>query len=227
MTVPRPYRLSVYAVFWLFVFLLASGDVTLIKAQTTFSPVPSLGKGQLAVGVAYSPYRRKIRGDGGGVSNLLDYSRDTVFLDYGLSDQSDLHFELSVADLDNYRGFELGAGYYGDLGLGSRVGKRPLEAGYFGVLRRSEMSKGSSSSEMFQLDAGGGAALFFDPRFAVYASGLVSYLIGDVDGAGFGAEELIGVSFGAFYDHDKKFRFGGEMHLLYESGLSLYGRMTF
>ena len=196
------------------------------SAQTVYVPTPSLAKDKMAAGLSISPYRRKIHSNG-ATSNSLDYSRESVFLDYGLDSRSDLHFEVGLADLDDMRGMELAAGYYGRLGSAEMLERRPLHKGYFAVGRWATLDSGKVSGTLLQIDVGGGAAWNITKEFAPYGAALISFIQGDIGGASITADSLLGLVAGAAYDLGGRLRFGGELHLLYQTGLSLYGRYAF
>ena len=207
--------------------LAISVYVPSLGAQTIFAPMPKLEAGEIDGGLAISPYRRKIHSSSGGSSASLDYSRDTVFANYGLPDKANLHFELSNVDLGSLRGLELATGYYGRLGQPTTLGSRRMNKGYFGIARYANLAMKGINGTLLQIDAGAGATVAFDKRFSAYGSVLLSWISGDIDGNGFGAEDPLGIVGGGFVKLDPAIMLGGEIHLWYESGISLYGSMGF
>ncbi len=119
-------------------------------ANATFygPPVPDIKEGGFAVGAALSDISRDIRGSGGDVDSN-DYSRETLFGDYGLSEKSWLRLELGTADFGRFRGTEIALGYRREIGEPSKFGENdlPLRKAVFASFRTAKLSAGDDAGD--------------------------------------------------------------------------------
>ena len=213
---------AVFAVVAAMVFWSKPANATLYGP-----PVPDIKEGAFAVGVALSDISRDIRGSGGEVGSN-DYSRETLFGDYGFSEKSLLRLELGTADFGRFRGTEIAVGYHREVGEPSTVGENdlPLRKGVFVSLRTATLSVGGADADFFQIDLGAGGQLGLNDTFSIYFSGVFSRLEGSA-GADFEGDSSIGLIAGGLATLDPTIQLGGEVHLFFESGFALFGRFLF
>ena len=215
-------NLAVFAVVAAMVLWGRSADATFYGP-----PAPDIKEGGFAVGAALSDVSRDIRGSTGKVGSN-DYSRETLFGDYGLSDKSLLRLELGTANFGQFRGTEIALGYHREIGEPSKIGENdlPLRKAFFVSFRTATLSAGVSETDFIQIDVGAGGQLEVNDTLSIYFSGVLSRLKGS-SGADFEGDSSIGLFAGLLANLDPTIQVGGELHFIFESGFALFGRFLF
>ena len=195
------------------------------QAQVYGPPLSMLDKGELAVGVALADFNRKIRVSGKTSSG--DYSRETLFVDWGFQDTAALRFELSTVDLGSLRGQEFAASYRGRFGATSKVGDYDLMKGFLAGVRTADISDAGVEADFIQIDVAAGGMVHLTEIFSVYFAGLFSKLDGTVAGTGFEGDSSVGIYGGIIFKLDESLVFGAELHTFVQSGFGLYTQFKF
>ncbi len=192
------------------------------------APVPEMKKGGYAAGVAVTDFKRDLRGNSGGPRSN-DYSRETFYGDYALSDGSALRGELSTVNLGDYRGTEFAVGYRRRFGKEQRIGEAELllRKSFFGSVRSATLSDGGKDADFLQIDLGTGAVVLLNEAWSVHFGGVLSLLDGTADGRDFEGDSSIGLFVGGKFKLDGQMQFGAELHRLTESGLGQFFRYLF
>ncbi len=185
-------------------------------------------KGDYAVGVAVTDFKRDLRGNSGGPQSK-DYSRETAYADYALSDGSALRGELSTVNLGDYRGTEFAIGYRRQVGEEQTLGEAELllRKSFFGSIRSATLSDGGKDADFLQIDLGTGAVVILNDAWSVHFGGVLSLLDGTIAGKDFEGDSSIGIFGGGRFKLDDQMQFGAELHRLTESGLGLFFRYLF
>ena len=182
---------NVFAVPALVLFVLAAPGAAL--ATTYGNPAPQFNKGDLGPGISLSD------------------DRETLFLDWGVSDPGTLRFLLGVVDLGGDDGTEFGIGYRHKFSENVDVGDASLQLGALGMFRMGEADN-NSDVEFNQLDLGFGGA--FSPVENVNAYGIAIYRRTEVENRNNSVSDTdVGVVLGAELWISDGLVVGGELHL--------------
>ena len=199
-------------------------------AQVFGSPVPDLTSGKMAAGVAVTSYNRRFRSSTGSFN--ADHGRQTVLFDYGLDNTSMVRGEVGTVDMGTSRGNELAGSYRSKFGGSRKVGANgEMTTGFLAGGRYFSFSEGGASSDALQIDVAGGVNLRFKKIFSVYGAGILSYISGETSSgtasSSWGADSIIGIYGGVEATFENTFQGGLELHMLFDSGIGLYGRFFF
>ncbi len=195
------------------------------QAQVYGPPLSMLEKGEMAVGVALGDFNRKIRVSGNTSSG--DYSRETLFVDWGFQENGALRFELSSVDLGNLRGQEFAASYRGRFGATGKVGDYDLMKGFLAGVRTGDFSEAGVEADLIQIDVAAGGMLHISDIFSVYFAGLFSKLDGTINSIEFEGDSSVGIYGGVLFKLDESLHFGAELHTFVQSGFGLYTQFKF
>ena len=119
------------------------------------NPAPDFVSGDVAIGLALSDLR------------------ETLFLDWGISDAGTLHFLYGNADLRlGVEGTEFGAGYRHKIGEGFDIADKPVRLGVLALLRIGEIETLNVKTDYTLLHIGFGGAYTPLENLNIYAAAL-------------------------------------------------------
>ena len=150
-------RKTIQVLFW--VTLLCTAPLTGTALATVLgNPAPEFLEGELGLGARGSDYR------------------ETLFLDYGVTDAATLQFLAGRVTFPGMRGTEFGAGLRYKIGPKFFAGSLPTQLGAFGFYRAGSEDSDIGASDFTLLDAGFGASVMPGRHWVLFASAIFRYM---------------------------------------------------
>jgi hypothetical protein len=210
-------------------------------ARNFGDPVPSTEAGKISIQGEYFSMDRDYKFDFGTIgpfkisgTGAANFSGIGAEVGYGLGNGGLIQGQLASTNLGGVSGSagqsgtDFGVNYRQAFGDKKDVSGKPVTLGFLAGFQTGSSSNLSWTE--FQVAVGG--SMVATPELNVYAAGIYDSWAGKFKAGSVGtgtatidSNSNIGVYAGAEYrQKDSKLSFGGEYHLLFESGIALYAR---